>query len=158
VPDDDLLRHVIGPTPYSSLWLGLALLMLLVLILWYTCVFVFTMQDRRLRDLPLVGAARGELIRRRAARAVHEIGAKYRSGDLDAVAAGGAISGTLRGFLAQATGVRAQYMQLDDIAASELAAAAPLLAQLNDAQFNAASRVDVGHVSESAEELIRSWT
>jgi hypothetical protein len=49
-------------------------------------------------------------------------------------------------------------MQLDDIAASELAAAAPLLAQLNDAQFNAASQVDVGHVSESAEELIRSWT
>ena len=155
---DDLLRHVIGPTPYSSAWLGLALLLLLVMILWYTCVFVFTMPDRRLRDLPLVGAARGELIRRRAARAVHEIGAKYRSGDLDGVAAGAAVSGTLRGFLAQATGVRAQYMQLDDIAASELAPAAPLLAQLNDAQFNAASRVDVGHVSESAEELIRSWT
>jgi hypothetical protein len=132
--------------------------MQLVVILWYTCVFVFTMPDRRLRDLPLVGAARGEIIRRRAARSVHEIGAKYRSGDLDAVAAGGAISGILRGFLAQVTGVRAPYMQLDDIAASEIAAAAPLLAQLNDAQFNAASRVDVGHVSESAEELIRSWT
>jgi hypothetical protein len=138
--------------------LGLALLMVLVMILWYTCVFVFTMPDRRIRDLPLVGAARGELDRRRAARAVHEIGAQYRAGDLDAVAAGGAISGTLRGFLAQATGVRAQYMQLDDIAASEIAAAAPILAQLNDAQFNANSQVDVGHVGESAEEMIRSWT
>ena len=66
--------------PTHRSWLGLALLMLLVLILWYACVFVFTMPDRRLRDLPLVGAARGELIRRRAARAVREIGAKYRVG------------------------------------------------------------------------------
>ena len=126
--------------------------------LWYTCVFVFTMPDRRRRDLPLVGAARSELIRRRAARAVHDIGARYRSGELDAAAAGAAVSRTLRGFLAQATGVPAQYMQLEAIAASELAAAAPLLEQLNDAQFNAASRVDLGEVSESAEELIRSWT
>jgi hypothetical protein len=155
---DDLLRHVIGPTPYSSLWLGLALLMVLALILWYTCVFVFTMPGRRLRDLPLVGAARSELIRRRAARAVHDIGARYRSGELDAAAAGAAVSDTLRGFLAQATGVRAQYMQLEAIGASELAPAAPLLEQLNDAQFNAASHVDLGVVSDSAEELIRSWT
>jgi hypothetical protein len=32
------------------------------------------------------------------------------------------------------------------------------LEQLDDAQFNAESRVDISLVSESAEELIRSWT
>jgi hypothetical protein len=49
-------------------------------------------------------------------------------------------------------------MQLDDVADSALAPAAPLLAELSDAQFNDLSHVDVGLVSADAEELIRSWT
>jgi hypothetical protein len=155
---DDLLRHVIGPTPYSSWWLGIAVLLLLVLIAWYAGVFVWTLPSRRLRDLPVVGAVRDEMVRRRFATTVREIGTRYRSGDLAAAPAGAAVSEALRGFLAQATGVRAQYMQLEDIAASEIASAAPILEQLNDAQFNAASQVDVGAISDSAEELIRSWT
>ena len=70
-----------------------------------------------------------------------------------------AVSGTLRGFLPQATGVRAQYMQLDAIAASEL--------QLGRTASRAAERRAVqcgldawtsAAASESAEELIRSWT
>jgi hypothetical protein len=98
------------------------------------------------------------MVRRRFARTVHQIGERYRSGDLAAAPAGAAISSALRGFLEQATGVRAQYMQVDEIAAGELARAAPLLEQLIDAQFNAASQVDVGAVCESTEGLIRSWT
>ena len=155
---DDLLRHVIGPTPYSSWWLWTAVLLLLVLIAWYAGVFILTLPNRRLRDLPLVGAVHGDMVRRRFARAIHQIGARYCSGDLAAAQAGAAISSTLRGFLQQITGVRAQYMQVDEIAAGELARAAPLLEQLIDAQFNAASQVDIAAVGESAEELIRSWT
>jgi hypothetical protein len=155
---DDLLRHVIGPTPYSSWWLWTALLLLFVLIAWYAAVFMLTLPNRRLRDLPLVGAVRGDMVRRRFARTVHQIGERYRSGDLAAGPAGAAVSAALRAFLEQATGVRAQYMQVDEIAAGELARAAPLLDQLIDAQFNAASQVDIAAVSESAEELIRSWT
>jgi hypothetical protein len=155
---DDLLRHVIGPTPYSSWWLWAAVLLLFVLIAWYAGVFVLTLPNRRLRDLPVVGAVRGDMMRRRFARTVHQIGERYRSGDLDAASTGAAVSAALRLFLEQATGVRAQYMQVEQIAAGELARAAPLLELLNDAQFNAASQVDIGAVSESAEELIRSWT
>ena len=155
---DDLLRHVIGPTPYSSWWLWIAMLLLLVLIVWYAGVFVSTLPNRRLRDLPVLGGMRDKMVRHRFARTVHEIGDRYRSGELAAAAAGAAVSRALRGFLQETTGVRAEYMQLDDIAGGELASAAPLLAQLNDAQFNAMSQVDVGAVSDSAEELIRSWT
>jgi hypothetical protein len=155
---DDLLHYVIGPTPYSSWWLWAALLVLVVLIVWYAGVFVLTMPARRLRDLPVVGGLHGDLVRRRFARSVHQIGEKYRAGDLAAAPAGAAVSAALRGFLQQATGVRAQYMQVDQIAAGELARAAPLLEQLDDAQFNAASQVDISAVSESTEELIRSWT
>jgi hypothetical protein len=155
---DDLLRHVIGPTPYSSWWLWIAMLLLLVLIGWYAGVFVWTLPNRRLRDLPVLGGMRDKMVRHRFARTVHEIGDRYRSGELAAAPAGAAVSRALRGFLQETTGVRAEYMQLDDIAGGELASAAPLLAQLNDAQFNAMSEVDVGAVSDSAEELIRSWT
>jgi hypothetical protein len=48
-------------------------------------------------------------------------------------------------------------MQVHAIAAGGLAAAAPVLADLIDAQFNADSNVDVAFVSDSAEELIRTW-
>ncbi len=48
--------------------------------------------------------------------------------------------------------------KFDAIAASELAVAAPVLADLIDAQFNADSSVDVASVSDSAEELIRTWS
>ena len=49
-------------------------------------------------------------------------------------------------------------MQVNAIAASELSSAAPVLSELNDAQFNADSHSDVGAVTDMAEELIRSWS
>ena len=49
-------------------------------------------------------------------------------------------------------------MQVNAIAASELSSAAPVLSELNDAQFNADSSSDVGAASDSAEELIRTWS
>jgi hypothetical protein len=154
---DELLRHVIGPTPYSSWWLWLAVLLSVLLIAWYAGVFLFTGPRRRLRALPLVGGARDRMIRYRFARAVRAIGDRYRAGELAAEPAGEAVSRELRRFLHQVTGVRAEYMQLDDIANSEIASAAPLLANLIDVRFNDESEVDVGQVSRDAEELIRSW-
>jgi hypothetical protein len=159
VPADDLLRHVIGPSPYSLWWLWLAVLLLLVLVLFYAGVFLLTMPNRRLRDVPVLGAARDRFLKNRFAKAIHEIGTRYRSGELDVASAGAGVSRELRSFLHQATGVRAEYMQTDDIAAtSEIAVAAPLLTELIDAQFNNATQVDLGRVSDDAESLVRSWT
>jgi hypothetical protein len=55
------------------------------------------------------------------------------------------------------TGVRAEYMQIEEIANSEIALAAPLLANLIDVRFNDESQLDMVRVSRDAEELIRSW-
>ena len=154
---DDLLRHVVGPTPYSSWWLWLAIGLTLLLVAWYVGVAVFTMPRRRLLTVPLVGATRDRVIRYRAARNVRVIGDRYRAGELAAAPAGEAVSCELRHFLHQVSGVRAEYMQVDDVANSEIAAAAPLLAHLVDIRFNATSELDVGQVSRDAEELIRSW-
>jgi hypothetical protein len=155
---DDLLDFVIGPTPYSSGWLWLAVLLSVLLTGWYAGVFVLTMSGRRIRDLPVIGATRSELLKRRAARAVRSVADRYRAGELAAVPAAAAVSRELRAFLHQSTGIRAEYMQVPAIATSELAAAAPVLAELTDAQFNAESRLDVGAVSDAAEELIRTWS
>lgn len=155
---DELIHFVIGPTRYSSWWLWLAAALLLILIGWYAAVFVFTLPGRRLRDLPVIGAAHSELVKRRSIRAVRAIAERYRTGELAAAPAAAAVSRELRAFLRDATGARAEYMQLDAIATGELASAAPVLTKLVDAQFNAESIVDVGAVSASAEELIQTWS
>lgn len=155
---DDLLRHVIGPTPYSPVWLWTAIGLILLLGAWYAAVFALTSSRRPLRELPVLGAARAEFLRRRAAHAVRAIGNRYRSGDLAAAPAGAALSRELRAFLHAATGVPAQYLQVDAIAESAAAPAAPILAELTDIQFNHRSTLDAGTASATAEELIRGWT
>jgi hypothetical protein len=155
---DDLLQDVIGPTPYSSVWLWIAIGLTLLLCAWYGAVFVLTSRRRSVRELPVLGAARAELLRRRSARAVRHIGNRYRAGDLTAADAGSALSAELRAFLHAATGVQAQYMQVVAIAASAAAPAAPILEELTDIQFNHRSTLDGGTVSATTEELIRGWT
>ena len=68
------------------------------------------------------------------------------------------MSHTVRSFLHQTTGVRAQYLHVDEIAAGTLAAAAPLIAALRDARFDTAADADPDRLGAQAEELIRSWT
>lgn len=154
---DDLLRFVGGPLPYSAAWLWLGLLLTTVVIAWYVGVFVWTLPSQRLRRLPAVRTVHGKLLRHRFARAVARIAARHRDGELTAAQAGAAMSRTLRSFLHQATGARAQYMHLDDIASGELAPAEPMLTALDDAQFNTASAVRVDEVGTATEELIRAW-
>ena len=154
---DDLVRFVSGPMTYSSWWLWLGLLLLTAVIAWYIGVFVWTLPAHRLRTLRGVRALHARLLRRRYAHSVARVTSRHHDGELTAAQAGAAISRTLRSFLHQATGTRAQYLQVDDIAASDLAPAAPLLAALDDAQFNAGSAVRLDDVGEATEELIRSW-
>jgi len=155
---DELIRFVSGPTPYSSWWLWLAVALSVLLIGWYTAVFVFTMPGRSVSELPIIGAARSELAKRRSIKSVRAIGERHRRGELAAEPAAAAISREVRAYLQAATGTRAEYMQLNAIAAGALAPAAPVLTDLTDAQFNADSVVDVGAAAVSAEELIHTWS
>jgi hypothetical protein len=155
---DDLLRHVFGPQPYSSWWLWWAVLLVLAVFGWYTGVFVWTLPSHRLRRIPVVWRVHAWLIRNRFARCVQRIADEHDAGRMSAPAACTAISGTVRSFLHQVTGARAQYLQVGALAEANLAAAAPLLTRLGEAQFNAEARVDVADMSARAQELIRSWT
>lgn len=154
---DDLLRFIGGPLPYSVGWLWLGFLVLGLVIAWYIGVFVWTLPSHELRRIPGVRSLHATLLRRRFARTVRSVAARHRDGELTAAQAGAAMSHTLRSFLHQATGTKAQYMHLDAIASSELAPAAPVLSELADAQFNTASPVRLDDVGAATEELIRSW-
>jgi hypothetical protein len=154
----DLLHHVFGPQPYASWWLWWAFLMVLAVIGWYTGVFVWTLPSHRLRRIPVVRRVHARLIRNRFARCVQRIADEHVAGRMSAPMACAAISRTVRSFLHQATGTTAQYVHVGALADGHLAAAAPLLILLGDAQFNAETRVKVADVSPMAQELIRSWT
>lgn len=134
------------------------MLLICAVIVFYTTVFVWTLPSYQLRRIPVVRRMHGRLIRSRFARCVQHIADEYDAGRMSSPAACAAISRTLRSFLHQVTGAKAQYLQLGSIAEGGLAGAAPLLARLGDAQFNADTRVDVADVSSRAQELIRSWT
>lgn len=155
---DDLLRFVGVPPSYSSWWLWLGLALIVLVIGWYTAVFVATMPSARLRRLPVVRSMHARLLRYRFARTARDITRRHRAGELTAVQTGAALSRTLRSFLHQATGRRAQYMQLKAIAASDLAAAAPVLESLAEVQFDQTSTADVDRLGEDTEEVIRSWS
>lgn len=154
---DDLLRHVFGPQPYSSAWLVWAVLLTLAVIGWYAGIFVWTLPSHRLRRIPVVRRIHARVIRDRFARRVQRLAGEHRAGRMSRPQASAAIARTVRSFLHQATGAKAQYLHIGALAEDQLDAAAPLLALLDDAQFNAETRVEVGEVSPMAQELIRSW-
>jgi hypothetical protein len=157
MPADDLLRFVGGPLLFSSWWLWVGLILVAAVVVWCAGVVIWTMSPARLRTLPILGALHRRLVRRRFARSIRKTIHHYRSGGLSAAQAGAVVSRTLRSFLYVATGVRAQYLHVREIAAGELTRAGPLLEALNDIQFNRSTRADIGVLGRSAEELIRSW-
>lgn len=155
---DDLLEFVSGPPSYSSIWLWLGLGLLVLVIGWYASVVVATMPSHRLRGVPGVRELHARLLRHRFSTTVESITRRHREGELSAEQAGASLSATLRSFLHQATGERAQYMQLRAVAASGLAPAAPILEALGEAQFDETSTVDVAVLGDQTKELIRRWS
>jgi hypothetical protein len=155
---EDVSRYVGGPMPYSPWWLWLGLLLLAFVIVWCAGAFVWTLPAHRLRRLPVVRSMHAALLRRRFTSRIRSVDKQYRAGELSAAQACGQMSRTLRSFLHQATGARAQYMHVSDISASPLAETAPLFSDLHDGQFNTTSDVNVSRVGSAAEEMIRTWT
>ena len=154
----DLLRFVGGPAPYSSWWLWLAVLLLLLVMAWYAAVFVTTLPAARLREVPALRDVHARLTRRRFAARIRHIGERRRAGELSDAQAYDQMSHTVRSFLHQTTGVRAQYLHVDEIAAGPLAPAAPVITALRDARFDTTIDADPDRLRAQAEELIRSWT
>lgn len=157
MPVDDLLRFIGGPMVSSMWWVWGGLLLIAVVIAWGVGVFVWTMPPARLRAIPVIDGVHGWLVRRRFVRSIAQLNAQFMAGGLTPAQAGAGVSRILRSFLYVATGVRAQYLHVGDIAEGELAGVGPLLNALNDVQFSGQSRTDMVALGRAAEELIRTW-
>lgn len=157
MPGEDLLRFVGGPLPYSPVWLLLAIVLLIVVIAWWTAVFVWTAPPARLRRVPVIRDLHRTLTRRRFVRSVRRITAQYRGEALSRAEAGAGYGRVLRSFLFVRTGIAAQYLHTGEIAHGELAQAAPLFERIDDAQFNTESDVDMLELGADAERLISTW-
>jgi hypothetical protein len=155
---DDLLRYLDGPSTYSAWWLVLGLFLLIAVIAWVAGVVVWTMPDRLLRRLPVVGSLHDGLVRRRFARSVRAARRAYAAGEMSAAQAAAVIKHALRSFLARRTGRRVHHMHIADLTKGELAPAAPVVAALDDTQFGTASDVELDGVARQTEELIQTWT
>lgn len=155
---DDLLRFVSGPTPYSGWWLWTAVALLLAVIAWYALVIVATLPSHRLRGRRIIGPLHARVLRQRYLRRLAGIEAAHAAGRVTAEEACADTSRTVRSFLHQATGIRAQYLHIDDLAAGDLAPAGPLLAELGEARFSGGAPCDVAQVTARAQELVRTWT
>lgn len=158
MPTDDLLRFIGAPLPFSAWWIVFGVLLVLAVIAWLTGVFVWTLPPSRLRRIPLIRTMHAWVTRRRFVGAVRAAGERYRAGGATAAQTSAEISRTVRSFLYVKTGIRAQYLHLDDIAGGPLAPAASLLGGLNVARFDPQARADVAALGQSAEELISTWT
>ncbi|MGB5149894.1 MAG: hypothetical protein WBN99_07945 [Mycobacterium sp.] len=147
----DLLGHLIGPVPFSSVWLWVAAACVVLTVLWYAAVLFWTAPGRQRAELSVVGAL----------RAIQDIETRYEEGELAASQAGAALGVELRRFLREVTGLKAEYVQVPDIATvsgGALAPAAPVLVDLEDAQFNSDSTVDISACGAAVRELVRQWT
>lgn len=158
MPGDDLLRFLGGPLPLSPWWTVLAVLLVGAVLAWCVGVLVWTLPPERLRTLPVLGRLHAMLLRRRFLRTLDDITQRFSERALTPAQTSGAYDRALRSFLALRTGVRAQYLHLEDLGHTDIAPAVPLLAALDDAQFNTQTRSDVAALGRSAQDLVRTWT
>lgn len=160
MPADDLLRFIEGPQSFSQWWLVLGVVLILVTIAWCVGVFLWTLPPGRLQRTPVLGQVNAGLSKRRFAKSARRIGDRFRSGAITSAQASAELSALLRSFLSVATGTRAQYLHVSEIAESpveSLAGAAPLLTDLDRARYDPSAPVDVAALQRAAEELISAW-
>jgi hypothetical protein len=158
MPGDDLLRFLGGPLPLSWWWPVIAALLVTAVLAWCAGVLVWTMSPERLRAIPVLRRLHAVVIRRRFLHSLYAITARFQDRELTPAQTSAAYDRALRSFLFLRTGIRAQYLHLQDLAAdASLTRVVPLLAALDDAKFNSQTRSDITTLGRSAEQLVRTW-
>jgi hypothetical protein len=155
----DLLRYLAGPTAYAWVWWLLVAALIAAVAGWYAAVAVWTLPPRTLRAHKLLGPIHRRLLAERFTKSIRATTDAHRAGALTTRQALDAYTGTLRSFLRLATGEPSHVMQIPQLAAGPLAAAAPTVAAIDDSRFGGPepAQVDVDRVGSAVEEVIRTW-
>lgn len=145
------------PVQYSPLWLLLGLLILAAVVGWYVYVMVLT------RRRPTPAADTGGLpelpysVREGYLARIDDVRGRYALGKVGFADAHHELSALVRAFAAQAQGVRAQYMTLDDLRHTPHADLAATIERLYPGAFSGRTDGSIDDATARASELVRRW-
>jgi hypothetical protein len=145
------------PVQYSPLWLVLGLLVLALVIGWYVFALVSTRRPRE-----PVGASTGMAplappVREAYLQRIDDVNRRYATGAVAFSDAHHELSALVRSFAAEARGIRAQYMTLDDLRKTEHHGLAATVEALYPGAFSGAATGSIDEATARASELVRSW-
>jgi hypothetical protein len=145
------------PVQYSPLWLVLGVVVIALVLGWY----VFALVSTRARPEPerAAGVVPGLTPPMREAylARIDDVRRRYGSGSLGFSDAHHELSALVRRFAAEARGIRAQYMTLDDLRRTEHHDLAATVEALYPGAFSGEAWGSIDDATERASGLVRSW-
>jgi len=147
------------PVQFSPLWLFIGAGILLLILGWY----VFVLLSTRRRRLPVTGdpfagiPLPGPALRDTYLGLVDDVVRAHADGTLDFREAHQRLSLIVREFAAQARGIRAQYMTLEDLRASQLTPLSSTVGELYPGAFSGQDAGSVEVAADRARRLVREW-
>ena len=148
---------VATPTGYSTWWLAMAVLLVLLVVLWCVAAVVWTLPVATLRKIPVLRVITQKVLRARFAKAVDRVERGFLSGQLSPREAHHRLARTLRTYLHFQTGQWTQVMGLSEIEDSELRPAVRALAFVAHGQFSVEGNADFRSAVVAVREVITSW-
>ena len=145
------------PVQYSPVWLVIGVVILAVIVGWY--VFVLLLTRRRPEPVDLVATAPGLTVSMRDAylNRINEVSWRYSHGSLGFSDAHHELSALVRGFAAEARGIRAQYMTLDDLRSTPHADLAATVEALYPGAFSGGTTGSIDDATARARTLVSTW-
>jgi hypothetical protein len=146
-----------APVQYSPLWLLLGVLIVVLVVGWYVFVLVLT---RRRAAPPQYAGSFTDLtttVRESYIARIDDVRERYAAGHLGFADAHHELSALVRSFAAQAQGVRAQYMTLDDLRHTPHAALAETVERLYPGAFSGRTDGSIDEATARASELVQRW-
>jgi hypothetical protein len=146
------------PVQYSPLWFLLGVGIFVAIVIWYVAVIWFT----RKRALPPPPPAPFSLplpdeARNRYLGFIDDVNAGYRRGTLSYSDAHHELSVIIRAFAAEARGVRAPYMTLQDLRDGDHTALADIVEKLYPGEFSGRQENPIEVAVSRAKGLVSTW-
>lgn len=146
------------PVMYSPWWAWLALGMLVLVLAWYVLAFLLARRGAPPEaPAPPPRAVLGPAMREKYLVFIDDVYRAHAAGELSYREAHHRLSLIVRLFAAEARGIRAQYMTLDDLRRVGFDPLTDTVAQLYPGAFSGEIRGSVDAAAIDAQELVRSW-
>ena len=145
------------PVQYSPIWLVIGVVLLALVVGWV--VYVLLLTRRRPERYEFVGSIPQltETVREAYLSRIDDVARRYAGGAVGYSDAHHELSALVRSFAAEAQGIRAQYMTLDDLRHTPHRALAETVERLYPGAFSGTAGGRIDDAVHRANELVRTW-